>query len=139
MAPWVRNCVQWLWAAVEAQVQSLAPGQWVKGSSIAIAVAWIPSLAQKLPYAVGLAKKERKKERKEGRKRERKEGRKEGRRKEKNCQHTEPIFEKEGREERRKRGCGRVRRETEMDFVRQLTIYRCGDRGRSNWKNKKFW
>lgn len=29
------------------------PGQWVKGSALAAAAAWIQSLAWKLPYAVG--------------------------------------------------------------------------------------
>ena len=31
--------------------------QWVKGPDIAVAVAWIQSSAQELPYAMGAAKK----------------------------------------------------------------------------------
>ena len=38
-------------AAMEGKAQSPAQHQWVKGSSVATAVAWIQSLAQKLLYA----------------------------------------------------------------------------------------
>ena len=36
-------------------------GLWVKGCGIVTAAAWIQSLAQELPYAVGAAKKKKKK------------------------------------------------------------------------------
>ena len=37
---------------------TLGPAQWVKGSGIAAASAWIQSLARELPYAVGAAAKQ---------------------------------------------------------------------------------
>ena len=48
---------------MEAQVQSLTQAQWVKGSGVATAAAWIQSLAWKCPYAMCVAiKMEKKKE-----------------------------------------------------------------------------
>ena len=52
--PWVKNPTAMAQVTVEVQVLSLAPVQWVEGSSIATAVAWIQSLAQKLPHAKGV-------------------------------------------------------------------------------------
>ena len=44
----------------------MIPGQsqWVKGSGVAIPVAWIQSLALELPYAMGTALKKKKKKKK---------------------------------------------------------------------------
>ena len=43
------------WVAAEARAQSLAWHRGVKGSGVAAAVIQIQSLAQELPYAVGVA------------------------------------------------------------------------------------
>ena len=56
MAQWVKNPTAAAWVAAEVQVWFLAL-QWAKGSSVATAVAWIQSLAQKFPYAVDAAMK----------------------------------------------------------------------------------
>ena len=45
---------------MEAQIQSLAQVQWVKGSDVATAAAQNHSLTWKLPYAVGAAIKRKK-------------------------------------------------------------------------------
>ena len=67
MTQWVKNSIAAAWVAVEVQVRSPCPLQWVKGSGIATAelqvaaVAWIQSLAQELPYDTGAAVKLKKK------------------------------------------------------------------------------
>ena len=60
MVQWVKNPTEVALVAVEARVQFLA--QWVKGCSIAAAVARIQSLAWELPYAAGTAIKNNNKE-----------------------------------------------------------------------------
>ena len=63
MVQWVKN--------LTAVAQFAAEVQWVKGSGIATAVvqvaavAWIPSLAQELPLAMGVATKKKKKQKKQ--------------------------------------------------------------------------
>ena len=61
MAQWLRNPTEVAQVAVEVQVGFLGLVQWVKGSSIAAAVAWTmavaqsQSLARDLPCAMGAA------------------------------------------------------------------------------------
>ena len=70
-------------------------GQWVKGCGIAVAAAWIRSLAWELPRDA-LAMKKRKKERERERGRERRKERKDGGRKEgKKDRRTQEGREKE--------------------------------------------
>ena len=59
MAQWVKNLTVVAQVAVEVWVQS-PPVQWVKGSSMATAAAWIQSLTWELPYAMGVAIKRKK-------------------------------------------------------------------------------
>ena len=65
MAKCVKN--QTAVALVSAEVRGLISGSvhWVAGSSIATAVACIPSLAQEPPYALGVVIKKKKRKRKE--------------------------------------------------------------------------
>ena len=49
MAKWVKNLSAVSWVAEEVWVQLLAQHS---GSSIAVAAAWIQSLARELPYAI---------------------------------------------------------------------------------------
>ena len=55
MAQWVKSLTAE--AQVHCRGEGLIPGlvQWVKGSGVAIAVAWIQSLAWEFPYATGAA------------------------------------------------------------------------------------
>ena len=53
MAQGFKNLTTVAWVAMEAPVQS--PVQWVKGTGVAIALAWIGSLAWECPYAAGAA------------------------------------------------------------------------------------
>ena len=55
MAQEVKNLTAVAQVAEEAQVRSLGWHSGLKGSGVAAAAAWIQSLAQELPYAVGAA------------------------------------------------------------------------------------
>ena len=61
VAQWVKNPTAAAWVVLEAQGLIPSPGKWVKGASTATtkaqvtAVAQIQSLAQELPYAMGVA------------------------------------------------------------------------------------
>ena len=55
MAQWVKNPTAVTQVAAEVQVGFLVQRSGVKGSSVVGAAAWIQSLAQELPYALGVA------------------------------------------------------------------------------------
>ena len=57
---WVKKLTAAVWVAVEARIQSPAQCSELKLSCVAAAVAWIQTLAQELPYAVGATLKKKK-------------------------------------------------------------------------------
>ena len=72
VAQWVKDPITMAQVSVEVWVQSLAQHSRLKVSGIAtvaaqvIAMAWIQSLTQELPYALGAAIKEKKKKKQQG-------------------------------------------------------------------------
>ena len=51
VAQWVKNPTAAARVVMEVWISIPGPVQWVKGSGVAVSVAWIQSLAQELPYA----------------------------------------------------------------------------------------